>query len=220
MLILLLFTVQIFRQIVLSFIHYFQPKYFNFYSANLLNTFLKQQTRKFSQCPYSLQHLKAPSVFRGWEEAFTVRSKNSDTRHLLCPLYNTGTTLRTQPDPGWFAPQCPSSEPCSGIFSGRRLRPGVGHRSTAKQHAVRAKLLHVDRIGRASTDTQRRPAAQDCAVVPVQAGVNVHGSDHQPGQGESTSAAPLRPASAFLQLREPTASVPSHTSVEVLHLKS
>lgn len=60
-------------------------------------------------------------------------------------------------------------------------------------HAESATLVHGD--GSGGTDRfppgQTRTAAEEPVVVPVQAGVHVHGSDHQPGQGESSTAAPL-----------------------------
>lgn len=62
-------------------------------------------------------------------------------------------------------------------------------------HAVSATLLHVDSAGGTGPFPRRqsRPAAQESVFVPVHAGVHIHGSDHQPGQGEfkSTTTAHL-----------------------------
>ena len=60
-------------------------------------------------------------------------------------------------------------------------------------HAESATLVHGDGTGGTGRfpPGQTRAAAEEPVVVPVQAGVHVHGSDHQPGQGESSTAAPL-----------------------------
>lgn len=69
----------------------------------------------------------------------------------------------------------------------RRVKPEPAPRQNQQRHAVSTTLLHSDGPG-----TPRRPAAGRTgaaaqAAVPLHAGQHLHGSDHQPGQGESTS---------------------------------
>lgn len=66
-------------------------------------------------------------------------------------------------------------------------RPAEGFHAPQLQHAVPASHLHAGGVGgtgRAAA-RQARPAAGQSARVPVQTAQQVHGSGHQPGQGES-----------------------------------
>lgn len=57
------------------------------------------------------------------------------------------------------------------------------------EHAVSATLLHRDGAGGPGRSPlwQTGDEAQEPPAVPVRAGVHIHGSDHQPGQGESST---------------------------------
>lgn len=107
-------------------------KYYNF-SSNISFTasFFSAPRAKF--CNFLLR-LKAASVLCGWEETFTGRSKNSDTRRLCqCCIQVRDSRHRQPPDttgPHWFHPNTDSILPL-GFHCGCLLHPGIGPHSTA-----------------------------------------------------------------------------------------
>lgn len=67
-----------------------------------------------------------------------------------------------------------------------------------RQHAQPATLVHADAGGQSPAAQSRRRATQKSAA---QARVHSHGSDHQPGQGESSTAARTAAAPSLSLLR-------------------
>ncbi|TKS83231.1 Alpha-tectorin Precursor [Collichthys lucidus] len=77
---------------------------------------------------------------------------------------------------GGISQQCPAASDDASIL--------VSDNIQQRCHAFSATLIHGDSTG--GTDRfplrQTGPAAEESVVVSVQAGVHIHGSDHQPGQ--------------------------------------
>lgn len=128
----------------------------------------------------------------GWEGTFTVRIENSDTyatsghfstQELCTQACDRREKLNYIRSPICWIPVDDASVPASDSIQRRH-------------YAFSSTVVHGDGTGGSgrSADAQTRPAAEESGSVPVQAGVHLHGSDHQPGQGESTSRGRPTPA--------------------------